>query len=229
MGRVIVLPEQAALDRLFALARKGDLAEALSELGAFATGQRGYLLHHGQALRPRGASLPLIGMPAGHAPELVADPVLAAQGLEWCRVKDGAPLSHRGRVGALVLRAGLLARILDQAYRHLEHRESSGQKILQLQLVKADFVECYGLADQTLREAAQLLDETMQIDFAARHLALSDATTRAAKLMGGHGFLLGGANTLEFVSLCLAAVFDGAQPVARQRAKAEQGVVECVA
>jgi hypothetical protein len=205
-----VQPEQSSVDKLFNVSRNADFSSMLVELGAFTTGYPGYLVHRGQSLREVGSKVPMIdtmGNALVGSARIVPDPVLSALGLEWSLVQNQRELTRRGIVGALIVRAGLLVRILDRSFRHLQDRESGGQKTLQHQLVKASFVEGFDQAERIRLEAVSLLDETVAIEFDRLHRALSGATMKAAKLMGGHGFLLGEANTLEFLSLCLTALY----------------------
>ncbi|MGJ8628481.1 MAG: hypothetical protein ACSHXB_16085 [Sulfitobacter sp.] len=199
--------ERRLIDGFFDAARTGLLEKALTDLGSFVTGRPGFVVFAGHAMVAIGSGAPLLG-PNGPLQDqplsAVNDPVLHEIGMEWVRVNDTTPAGHRAIVGALVLRAGLLCRMLDRAYRHLEGRESGGKPILQHQLVKACFVESYGVAEQIRQEAVPFLDDSLAIDFDALHRALSDATMKASKLMGGHGYLLGEVNSIEFLSMCLA-------------------------
>jgi hypothetical protein len=200
---------RADTDRLFNASRSARLDDALADLGAFATGRSGFIVYRGQSLRAVDALLPTIslnGSPAQAEAVVVADRALRALGLEWVRVGQGQPPTRRAAVGTLIFRAGLLARILDRSFHHLETRESGGQKTLQHQLVKACFVECLNLSEQIRLEAMFLLEESSHVDFALFHNLLTDATMKAAKLMGGHGFLLGEANSIEFLSLCMSSI-----------------------
>ena len=45
------------------------------------------------------------------------------------------------------------------------------------------------------------------LDLLAAHQALTEATSDAAKLMGGHGFLLGNLNSIETLSLLIGGLF----------------------
>ncbi len=210
--------DRLSVDDLYDAARQGTLEQALIALGDFATGHPGFALFAGHGLRVLGSLAPLVG-PGGpvavKAAEAIPDPVLEGLGLEWLRTSAIDPIGRRAQLGALILRAGLLSRILDKAYRHLEPRESGGQRTLQHQLVKAAFVESYGAAEQMRREAPYLLDRTLDIDLSGYGSVLTHATMRAAKLMGGHGYLLGETNSIEFLSLCIASI--SSQPVAGSR------------
>jgi hypothetical protein len=205
--------DDRSTDDLYYTARRGTLDAALSGLGSFVSGQPGYAVFCGQAIRTIGSALPLVrhdGPIAAADAATVPDPVLTAMGLEWVRLGRsdavGRRTDRRAATGALVLRSGLLARILDRSYRHLEPRESGGQRVLHHQLVRACFVECFGAAEQMRLEAGYLLDEACSVDPAVLHKGLTSATMKAAKLMGGHGYLLGETNSIEFLSLCLAGI-----------------------
>lgn len=110
-------------------------------------------------------------------------------------------LQPRARMGLLLFRVGLLLRILDLSFAHLADRVSGGQKTLRHQLVKSTFSECFSLAETIRCEAPYLLQSSFNIDLCEQHRAITSATTKAAKLMGGHGFLASQANALEFLSL----------------------------
>ncbi|MEP4199149.1 MAG: hypothetical protein ABJL99_26280 [Aliishimia sp.] len=199
--------EQRLVDGLFETARRAPLEKALAGLGSFVMGTPGFILFSGHAITVIGSDAPLMcamGKPVSQTHSSVPDPVLRDMGLQWVRAKDKTPANHRAIFGALLLRAGLLCRMLDRAYRHLEHRESGGKPILQHQLVKACFVESYSTAEQIRQEAIGLLDDTLMIDLDHLHDNLSVVTMKASKLMGGHGFLIGEVNSIEFLSMCLA-------------------------
>ena len=211
--------DQQSVDALFDAGRTGTMDAGLMALGFFATGHPGYVLIAGHAMRVPGSDAPLVGPDGPVIAEFVqavSDPVLRGIGVEWLYNGPVFPVDRRVEVGLLILRAGLLARILDRAYRHLEPRESGGQRILQLQLVRACFIESFGAADRLRMEAPQLLDPTLDLDLSAMHLDLSGVTMNASKLMGGHGYLLGETNSLEFLSLCLSSIAGFAGATRRQ-------------
>lgn len=211
--------DQQSVDTLYNAGWAGTLDAALVALGFFVTGHAGYALIGGHAMRVPGSRTPLVG-PDGpisaETGDVVPDPVLKAIGVEWLRGVPVYPVNQRARTGILILRAGLLARILDRSYAHLEPRESGGQRTLQHQLVRACFVESYGAAEQVRSEAAYLLDESLMLDLSEMHRSLTTATMKAAKLMGGHGYLLGETNSMEFLSLCLSSIATGAAPIRAQ-------------
>jgi hypothetical protein len=51
------------------------------------------------------------------------------------------------------------------------------------------------------------------LDLSEMHRTLTNATMKAAKLMGGHGYLLGETNSIELLSLCLSSIATGAVAV----------------
>ena len=203
-------------------------AEAMVALGRFAACRDCVLAARGAALRGKGSDLPLIDR-AGRAllPERVLpDAGLDALGIEMVQVGPAAldtlpetakRFADLADIGALVCRAGLMLRCLTQAYAHLEGRESAGQQTLQLHLVKATFTECASLADRIRREAAKHLENGLGLDLAEENGAIGAASARAAKLMGGHGYLAGQVNAIETLSLSLAAGF-APQPERRSAA-----------
>jgi hypothetical protein len=201
--------DHQAVDALYNAARTGTLDAGLVAFGFFVTGYVGYALIGGHAMRVPGGTAPLVGRDGpviADCAYAVPDPVLREIGVEWLRNGPVFPTGRRAEVGVLILRAGLLARILDRAFRHLEPRESGGQRTLQHQLVKACFVESFGAAEQVRQEAPHLLDPTLALDLPEMHRGLSSVTMKASKLMGGHGYLLGETNSIEFLSLCMSSI-----------------------
>lgn len=191
--------------------RSRDSGAGLLALGRFTVGQPGYLAHDGLALRQVGDTQNPIFDGAGQriAPlgEVIEDRALTALGLEIARVSEtGQAPNQRATMGGLIWRAGLLLRMLDLSYAHLSGRESGGQKTLQHQLIKTTFTESFSLAEQIRLEAPHYLDGALQLDHAGLHEKLGAVTTKAAKLMGGNGFLLGSLNSLETLSLYGAAL-----------------------
>lgn len=196
-------------------------AASLQVLGRFALGRNCYIAAGGIVLRAAGdRETPVfdrLGRPVTVSRILPRDRAIAALGIEMLEVVQTEATPHdiaavdRVRlltgVGALVFRGALLTRMLGLAYAHLETRESGGQRTLQLPLVKATFTECASLADRTLREASRHLEGMPGLDLLAAHQALTEATSDAAKLMGGHGFLLGNLNSIETLSLLIGGLF----------------------
>lgn len=208
------------IDALWAEVRSLEPGAGLLALGRFACGRPCYLVQDGQGLRKTAdLSVPLYdgtGQDQGQAVTIWKDRALSALGLEV--VATGKPaqgeVSARAMIGVLLFRAALLTRILDLAFAHLTPRESGGQKTLQHQLVKANFTECFTLAERIRLESARHLEAASGLDLATAHAELSIATSKAAKLMGGHGYLLGSLHALETLSLAMASLFS---PLAHAR------------
>lgn len=193
-------------------------AEALVAFGRFAAGRDCWLAARGTVLCGKGTDLPVFdregrGVPMG---AILPDRGLDALGLELRRVGQAVPpaapdqpdrFAMLADVGALVCRAGLMMRCLTLAYAHLEGRESGGEPTLHLPLVKATFTDCASLGDRIHREAAKHLEGLPGLNLAEAHAGLSAATARAAKLMGGHGYLAGQINAIETLSLLIVAGF----------------------
>lgn len=208
----------AQCEDLLVQARTQDTSKSLVALGEFVTGQPCYLAHGGIALRGIDDTGTEIRDAAGNLSEVgrgvFQDHGLKALGVEAVKLQSGAsvPLDRRALVGGLVWRAGLLLKMLDTSFAHLSGRVSGGQKTLQHQLVKATFTECFSIAEQVRLEAPLWLENTGAAEASEVHDMLTSATTRAAKLMGGHGYLRGSLNGLECLSLCLSALLrDSAQ------------------
>lgn len=205
----------SACDDLFRHARTGEIASGLAALGTFVTGRASFVAQDNIALRRAGDNTtPLVdgeGNSLAMTGTLPADVALAALGVEVIETRGGGTgrPNRRVQIGGLVWRAGLLVRVLDTAFAHLSGRESNGQKTLQHQLVKSTFTECYALAERVRLEAPHGLLGSLHLDVEGLHADLGRATTKAAKLMGGHGYLRGGLNGLECLSLCAAAILAG--------------------
>jgi len=215
----------AQCEDLLVQARTQSNSDSLVALGDFVTGHACYLAHGGIALRALGDTDTEIRDAAGNLVEVgrgvFQDHGLAALGVEAISLQGSAsvPLNQRALVGGLVWRAGLLLKMLDTSFAHLSGRVSGGQKTLQHQLVKATFTECFSIAEQVRLEAPLWLDSASSAEAAEMHEALTSATTRAAKLMGGHGYLRGSLNGLECLSLCLSAILrDGIEMQGRAAA-----------
>jgi hypothetical protein len=195
-------------------------AASLQVLGRFALGRNCHIAAGGIVLRAAGdRETPVFdrfGQPVTVSRILPRDRAIAALGIDMLEVAQGdvgaaTPAGDRVAlltdVGALVFRGALLTRMLGLAFAHLETRESGGQRTLQLPLVKATFTACASLADRNLREAARHLEGMPGLDLAAAHQVLTEATSDAAKLMGGHGFLLGSLHSIETLSLLIGGLF----------------------
>ena len=201
-----------ACDALLKTARGSDAAGGLLALGQFVTGHPSYLATAGFTVRRSGdLATPVLdseGTPLPRDGAVVPEPAFASLGLEIVRVAGCRQTSNdrRARIGGLVWRAGVLLRMLDLAHAHLTGRETAGQKTLQHQLVKACFTECHALSRQVAQEAAYWLAAAQAPDVAEIDARLSAASCKAAKLMGGHGYLRGSLNALECLSLCVSAL-----------------------
>jgi hypothetical protein len=202
-------------DELWRQARSGTAAHGLRALGCFSAGRVSYPAYAGFALRENGdIETPVFqgadAVPAKKVPGF-SDRALEVLGLELVKTDDPhGGICEDGNAGLLLYRAALLVKILDAAFAHLTGRQSSGQQTLQHQLVKACFTECFSLAERTRLEVKAHLAGLPGLDTQGRHDEISAATARAAKLMGGHGYLLGSLNSLETLSLILANL--AAQP-----------------
>lgn len=200
-----------ACDDLMTHTRTLDAASALVALGTFVTGRPCFVAQGGVALRGLGDTETPVCCSAGNPVQietvLSSDPALAALGVEAVAVSGhDSPADLRALVGGLVWRAGLMLRMLDAAFSHLSHRESGGQKTLQHQLVKATFTECFALSEQIRLEAPHWLDGKGRSEIEINGDRLSVATTKASKLMGGHGYLHGSLNALECLSFCVSSL-----------------------
>jgi hypothetical protein len=212
--------ETRRLSAFWANLRGAEPAQMLLAFGRFAVGQDAWLAGRNLALvdsdPASGSEIPVLaadGRPVAVVQRLAPDRGLAALGLQMVLTAppgaeaSSATIHSLTETGAIILRAGLMMRCLSLAFAHLEGRESGGQPTLQLPLVKATFTECATLADRLQREAVKHLEGRPGFDLSATHEALSSATARAAKLMGGHGFLAGQLNALETLSLLIASGF----------------------
>jgi hypothetical protein len=191
------------------LGRKGAIGPALASLGACAFGRQGAPLCHGMAI----ISDDCTAFAADHSPiagpafDILDDPVLSAMGLHL--ITSDAPSCNADSLAlpALLLRVGLLGRILDLAHGHLKSRVSMGKKTLSHQLVKASFSDAYSVMRLCV-ETAGLRHQTGDmagLDF--DHARLTTATLEAEKLMGGHGYLIGGTHQWGYVSMLLQAIY----------------------
>lgn len=210
MRRMTARREQDSFDNLLDTVRSNDLVTGLMSLGEFATGRSGFLVNCGHCLRGKGRTddcVDMFGASVKGIVEVTRDRALDSLGLEWAHGAGQQPLGRRAAVSVIVLRAGILAKMLDRAYNHLAGRESDGRKTLQHQLVKAAFVESHGMIERIRHEARSLLNDEAVIDLARVHGDVSRLTGQASKLMGGHGYLLGELNSLEIASLCVTTIY----------------------
>ncbi|NIZ12590.1 hypothetical protein [Phaeobacter sp. HF9A] len=178
---------------------------ALQQACLALTGQEGYLLAGTHAVH--GTDAPLIDPDqperAQEAQSCGADPALAAFGLGLSRVaaRPATALSPELAQVFVALRLGLLARILDLSYRHLEPRQAFGQRLLHQPLIKAQFSKSGAFVSQVQEE----LEQGGEIATTRLHDQIDQHGQQAAKLMGGHGFRAGEVNGLEYLSGLLRA------------------------
>ncbi|PRY76656.1 hypothetical protein CLV80_108120 [Yoonia maritima] len=137
--------------------------------------------------------------------EDLQDAGLAPFGLTLSRVHfpGGQTLPPHVGTGAIALRLGLLAQMLDRAFVHLEKRDSFGQKLLHQPLVKGQFSASGTLLTRIRAEMA--VDAADPLDVETLHDEISRHTIQVGKLMGGHGFRTGSLNDLEYLSGLLCA------------------------
>lgn len=181
--------------------------DGLRAVGRFAFEADCAIVTNGVGFRQQGENIPLVtgnGTPISGGYRIVQDHSLSALGIEVLVSNiPQSDLTHRACVGLLLYRAGILLKILDKSYDHLNGRISGGQRILRHQLIKATFVECFALAERVRSEVRFLLETGVKVELSSMHEELSSATIKASKLMGGHGFLAAELNPLEFLSLCI--------------------------
>lgn len=203
-------------EQLFSIARTSEICVTLRAMCCYVTSQDGYLAADGFALHGNLREYPLI-QPGSRPGEIriierQSDIALAYAGLSLSRVDAGGAWTWptpKQWVAVVAVRLGGLAQALDMAFRHLENRHAFGQKLLHHQLIKATFA----YANETV---ARLLEEIKLIESGDTllcnehaHQLISDQFTRVSKLMGGHGYLVGGVNTYEYFSLLLRSVYSG--------------------
>ncbi|MCB1408070.1 acyl-CoA dehydrogenase family protein [Defluviimonas denitrificans] len=195
------------------MGRQAPLAKAVASLGMATLGQEGAVAANGMALTAPG--LPLYAasgaVPDAAALRPVADRVLEAIGLRLVAVPDAGPGDPNLSLAALMLRVGLVGRILDLAHHHLKPRRSMGQKILSHQLVKVGFSDAYAAMRLAEETAALRLATGDMSGLDADHNRLTETTLAAEKLMGGHGYLLSGTHPLGYASVLIQTIY-GPQP-----------------
>ncbi|QBF29660.1 hypothetical protein [Thalassococcus sp. S3] len=192
---------------VFATAREQTPRDAMEFACRTVTGTSGFLVIGNHAVHAPGARLV---DPASVDSEVVVqetfqEHALAPFDLTLSRCAARAP-THRTPVfeaTVVALRLGLLARILDRAFGHLEHRESFGQKLTHHQLVKAQFSETGAMLSRQREELS--LAQDRPVNAQRLHAEIDRHTVQAAKLMGGHGFRAGALNGLEYLSALVRA------------------------
>ncbi|MBD3787206.1 MAG: hypothetical protein IE922_09575 [Sphingomonadales bacterium] len=198
-------------EQSFLAARTMAPQAALAAACLAATGCHGYLVGAGYALHAPGAALV---DPA--RPEITVEidrdldeAALAPFGLVLSQLRrpgagtDG-PLPARAAIAVLGLRLGLLARMLDTSYAHLEGRSSFGQRLIHQPLIKGQFAASGALMTR-VRAELQQGPSAGPAWVHALHDEIDRHSAQAAKLMGGHGFLEGSVNSLEYLSSLVRA------------------------
>ena len=197
------------------MARKDDLGETLRSFGEVVTGAPGFVIANGFVIHQRDSRTPFVGGDGTVIdPAHVVDcPDLVINHLGLCigQVSAAEPDRFATSLAILAIRLGILSRILDMAYVHLKDRVSFGQKTLSHQLVKATFAEVHGavirLREQMHLRAVRSLSSGMVDD----HCVVSDYSSKAEKLMGGHGYLLTGTHSLSYLSMLLFSIYGATQ------------------
>jgi hypothetical protein len=193
-------------------AQNGDYSAALVAIGDAATGVAGYLAANTFALIGT-QTHPVIdadGVVQADVEEIADDGVLATMGLRLVHVPNaGSMASDVASLAALEMRLGLLTLMLDTAHRHLKPRKSFGQKTLHHQLVKADFGDASGTLILLQSKIAYRRKTGDMSGLAADHAKLSATELQSEKLMGGHGYLIGGTHEISYVSMLLRGLFGG--------------------
>lgn len=203
------LSTPSAMTQPVQLGRAGTLAAALASLGKASFGQAGSPACQGAAIHAPG--LQVIGAdarPVAPAALTVApDPVLDALELQLVQVNAPCSPPDAAAIPAIMLRVGLLGRILDLAHAHLKGRVSMGAKTLSHQLVKVGFADAYATM-RLVSETTQLRLESGDLTgLAEDHERLTAATVEAEKLMGGHGYLIGGTHPVGYLSMLLHVIY----------------------
>lgn len=191
---------------VFARARSQPPAAALQQLGSAVVGRLGYLVLGSFAIHKIHAEDEILD--ARHPDKCVRikqtfeDPALSVLGLQIsdCGIRRSAPQGAVLSRCLVAFRLGLLARALDQAFHHLEHRTSFGQKLLHHQLVKARFSAANALMNRMNEELLISEQDNLSLPASAMHRAISQQFTQSAKLMGGHGYRSGATHSLEYLS-----------------------------
>ncbi|WP_304166512.1 VfmB protein [Lonsdalea britannica] len=193
--------------------------DALSQFTALIAGAPGGLACHGIGLLPANASSPLYhpegtNIALDGCTALPTDRVLSFMHLRKVAVTESRPAPHWLSLIVAALRLGVVARMLDISYAHLNARSSFGQKTTRHQLIKASFASIYGEITQLLGQLSVRLEQADYEDLEQEHLAITHLSGQAEKLMGGHGYLLGNTHTLSHFSMMVYCVFGktGAPP-----------------
>jgi len=196
-------------EQVFDTARTAPPAQALQTACLLATGQDGFLAGASHAVHMPGARLV---DPASVATDVALRATEQEHGiacfdlvLSVLEPRALRPVPAAVPILVVALRAGLLARTMDQAFGHLEDRESLGMKTLHHQLVKARFSATGGFLNRLRRELA-LADDAGRLEQPDRlHAEIDTHLVQGAKLMGGHGLRDAAAHGLEYLSVLLRA------------------------
>ncbi|MEZ8273216.1 acyl-CoA dehydrogenase family protein [Vibrio splendidus] len=209
------------IDQAYQQARKGQLNELLPKLTFWVTGKGGSgLACNGFALHTENDP-PVILDQSGRIvdlsdlEELTQDRVMVNLGLKVVRVNGD---SHKtGNALALVsaiVRLGLVSRILDMSYEHLNQRKSFGQKTTRHQLIKASFSDIFGDITQLKQQLNYRVSVNDFEGLECVHENLTRLLNQAEKLMGGHGFMLGSTHTISYLAMLLYSLFGKQEMVA---------------
>lgn len=211
-----------SLQQLFETARFAAPCEALQCLTFFTAGIPGYLTVSRLALVSALDDAFAIVTPEAIAIESdvrtpIADRVLQALGLRLLKLEGAAAGTSDALLGlgSLILRLGLMARTLDITHRHLSPRTSFGQKVLKHQLVRAEFARAHGVMEQIRQECdllaepgrPSLQDTGVQYSILQHHKEIGALSADLSKLMGGHGYLLGNSNSLDYLSSLIRSLY----------------------
>ncbi|MFP1793513.1 acyl-CoA dehydrogenase family protein [Lonsdalea quercina] len=192
--------------------RRLDPVDALFHFTGLVTGTPGGLTCQGIGLLPGDASARLYDpdgadIPLNDCTELPADRVLSFMHLRKVAVTGSRPAPHWLSLMTAALRLGVVARMLDISYAHLNQRISFGQKTTRHPLIKASFASIYGEITQLQEQLNVRVEQADFEDLEQEHLAITQLGGQAEKLMGGHGYLLGNTHTLSHFSMMVYCVF----------------------
>jgi hypothetical protein len=210
-----VLPSSATLTGLCRKARHDTLGGALMAFGEAVTGVPGFLACSGFVVHEHAPGIPLV---SGDGAEIepaqlvdCPDLVINHLGLRIGRIAAVEPTRFTTSLAILAVRLGILSRILDMAYAHLQDRVSFGQKTLSHQLVKATFAEVHGAVVRLSEQMSLRADRAFAVGLRDDHGVVTEANGKAEKLMGGHGYLLTGTHSLSYLSMLLFSLYGAGQ------------------
>jgi len=203
------------LKLLYRKARKDALGDALLALGEATTGVPGFLVCNGFVIHQDAPGIPIVGGDGKgiERGQLKNCPDLVVNYLGLCIGQASAlePDRFTASLGILAIRLGILSRILDRAYVHLQDRVSFGQKTLSHQLVKATFADVHGAVVRLSEQMYLRADRSLAVGLHDDHVVVTEFNGKAEKLMGGHGYLLTGTHSLSYLSMVLFSIY-GAAP-----------------